>query len=313
VSIRQALGSRKRWLIAIPLLLMAAALWFWPARRNFYGKLGDLDVRLDQPYASPSTDPKQQLDLYLPRGRTGFPLVVFVHGGYWAPLDRRWLEPLIGTHGNLGAALAHRGIGAAVVGYRQYPQIQRGQDSLDDIARAVRFVSQNAARYGADPGRLFLVGHSAGGHLVSLLALDPRLLERHGVEPSALAGFVSIDGIFDLSASLRHFSAEQAQIMRRLFGPDDAALAELSTTSYLGKTHAPLLVVDSTADEAVCREGFQALRAKLEGRDDRARFVELEGLGHNEIIVRAGMSDDPLTPLLARFVSEVSARPDRAR
>jgi acetyl esterase/lipase len=56
---------------------------------------------------------------------------------------------------------------------------------------------------------MFVVGHSAGGHLVSLLALDGRILRRNGVDVDAIAGFVSIDGIFDLRASLGSFEPDQ--------------------------------------------------------------------------------------------------------
>src|SRR5260221_6914105 len=120
----------KRLVALVVGVLIALGVYAWPARRNYYGKLGDINVRLDVPYLPNSQNPKQQLDVFLPRARTRpFPVVVFVHGGYWKPLDRRWLQPLLGTNGNIGAAFAHRGIGAAIVGYRQYPEVQNGDDS----------------------------------------------------------------------------------------------------------------------------------------------------------------------------------------
>lgn len=285
--------------------VVLVGLYFWPARRNFYGKLADVDVELDVPYVARSKNPKQALDLFLPRARRApFPLVLFVHGGYWTPLDRRWLEPLLGTHGNVGGALARRGIGAAIIGYRQYPEIERGDESLDDIARAIRYAREAAPRWGADPKRIVLVGHSAGGHLVSLLAMDPSILLRNGVESGAVAGFVAVDGVFDLEPTLAHFEPAQAAILRRLFGPDAAALAEHSTLHHVHAGHPPLLVVDSTHDETVCRESFAMLRQRLAG-DPEARFFELPGIGHNEMIVRMGMADDPLTPLLATFIESL--------
>lgn len=303
------LRSRRAWLLGGALALVVAALYVWPARRNYYGKLDGLDVRLDVPYVPSRADRKQALDLYLPReGRRPFPLVLFVHGGYWSPLDRRFLQPLLGTHGNVGAAFARRGIAAAIVGYRQYPAIRHGDDSLNDIAEAVRFAREHAASWGVDPQRLFLMGHSAGGHLVSLLAMDPRILARHGVAPGSVAGFVSVDGIFDLGASLRFFEPEQAAVVRQLFGPDDATLADHSTSAHLHAGHPPLLVVDSTGDEEVCRLGFHALAPRLAALGGPARFVELDGLGHNAMIVRVGMPDDRLTPLVADFVAHPTAR-----
>jgi acetyl esterase/lipase len=301
-------AKKRYWALAALSILLALALYFWPARRNYYGKLADLDVRLDIPYLPGGQNPKQALDLYLPRARrSSFPLVVFVHGGYWSALDRRWLEPLLGTHGNVGAALAHRGIGTAVIGYRQYPEVRHGDESLDDIARAIRYVHDAAPSWGADPGRLVVVGHSAGGQLVSLLGTDPRILQKSGVADTAVAGFASVDGIFDLKASLAHLKPDQAAVLRELFGPGDAALAEHSTSSHLQKSHPPLLFVDSTGDAAICRDAFAQMKARLAG-DPNARFVELAGLEHNEMIVRMGMTDDPLTPVLESFVTALSAR-----
>jgi len=277
------------------------AVWFWPARRNYYSKRAEVRYRLDVPYVVGSSNPKQQLDLYLPLAATaGFPIVVFVHGGYWSALDRRWLEPLLGTHGNVGVALARRGIAAAVIGYRQYPEVRSGDDSLDDIASAIRFVRGSCPAWGCGP--LFVVGHSAGGHLVSLLALDGRILHRNAIESNAVAGFVSIDGIFDLRAAIPAFTPEQASILRGLFGPDDLALALHSSFSYARREHPRLLFLDSANDERVCRDGFRALEARMKELGSPAEFIELPGLGHNEAIVRIGMDEDPVLPRLLSFI-----------
>jgi acetyl esterase/lipase len=296
---RRLPGKWLLWLVLGAVLIWL--LWFWPARRNYYFKRDQVHSRLDIPYVAGSADPKQQLDLYLPPGAApGFPIVVFVHGGYWSALDRRWLEPLLGTHGNIGVAFARHGIAAAIIGYRQYPSVQRGDDSLADIATAIRFVHASCAAWGCGP--LYVIGHSAGGHLASLLAMDDRILRRHGVDPDQVAGFVSIDGIFNLNAALSAFTPEQAAIMRQLFGPDQATLALHSTTSYARAQHPRLLFLDSTHDEKVCRDAFQELKARMTEVGSQARFSELPGLGHNETIVRIGMDDDPIMPSLLAFI-----------
>jgi pimeloyl-ACP methyl ester carboxylesterase len=288
--------------------LAALCLYLWPARRNFYGQLRGVEVRLDVPYIAGSTNRKQALDVYLPRARERpFPLVVFVHGGYFSPLDRRWLEPLLGTHGNVGGALARQGIGAVIVGYRQYPEIERGDESLDDIARALRYVLDAAASWGADAKRVVVMGHSAGGHLASLLGMDSRILARNGVASDAIAGFISVDGVFDLKATLAYFEPKEVAILRGLFGPDDGALADHSTLHHLHEQHAPMLFVDSTDDMPVCRDSFHELERRL-ANDERARFVELPGIGHNEMIVDVGMPGDVLTPLVVNFVADLLDR-----
>ena len=291
----------KRLVLVASVALAVFLLWFWPARRNYYFKRNQVEQRLDVSYVAGLSDPKRQLDLYLPRARTAaFPIVVFVHGGYWSPLDRRWFQPLLGAHGNVGVALANRGVAAAIIGYRQYPQIQRGDDSLDDIAAAIRFVHNSCPSWGC--GSIFVVGHSAGGHLVSLLALDERILRRNRVSPDSIAGFVSIDGIFDLGASLAAFKPDQAAIMRQLFGPDEPTLAAHSTVSYVRAEHPRLLFIDSTNDVKVCRDGFRQMEARMTAAGSPAKFIELAGLGHNETIIRVGMDNDAVTPLLLTFI-----------
>lgn len=149
---------------------------------------------------------------------------------------------------------------------------------------------------------MFVVGHSAGGHLASLLAMDGRILRRNGVDPEAISGFVSMDGIFDLGASLAAFKPGQADIMRQLFGPDDASLAAHSTISYARARHPPLLFVDSTGDQQVCLDGFRRMRARMAEVGSPAKFVELAGLGHNETVLSIGRDDDPVMSELLAFV-----------
>jgi acetyl esterase/lipase len=301
-------SSRRKRLLVLVISAVAVGLFcFWPARRNYYFKRDLVTRRLDLPYTAATTDAKRQLDLYRPRQPPlpGAPLaaaVVFVHGGYWSPLDRRWLQPVTGAYGNVGVAFARHGIVAAIIGYRQYPLVRHGDDSLDDIAAAIRFVRESCPSWGCDRARLFVVGHSAGGHLASLLAMDGRILRRNGVDPDAISGFVSLDAIFDLGASLASFTPDQVQIVRELFGPDDASLAAHSTISYARPHHPPLLFVDSTGDQPVCLEGFRRMKTRMTEVGSPARFIELAGLGHNEAVLSIGRDDDPVMPALLTFV-----------
>jgi hypothetical protein len=131
---------------------------------------------------------------------------------------------------------------------------------------------------------------------------DPRILLRNGVAPEAISGFVSIDGIFDLAASLPAFKPAQAEIVRELFGPGDADLAAHSPISYARAKHPPLLFVDSTGDQPVCLDGFHSMKARMTEMGSSAGFVELAGLGHNEAVLRIGTDADPVMPSLLAFV-----------
>lgn len=130
------------------------------------------------------------LDVYRPRGAAGAPVVVFFYGGSWQMGSR-------GLYEFIGKTLARRGIVTMVADYRLYPEI-RFPAFLEDGAAATAWAKANAARYGGDPRRLFLMGHSAGAHIAAMLALDPQWLGALGLEPKRdIAGFVGLSGPYD--------------------------------------------------------------------------------------------------------------------
>jgi len=68
----------------------------------------------DQVYVDGSTNPRQRLDLVIPRDAPGFPVVVFIHGGFWIHQDKDYFQPFVGLYHNVGIALGRHGIGSAI-------------------------------------------------------------------------------------------------------------------------------------------------------------------------------------------------------
>ena len=96
---------------------------------------------------------KHKLDLFLPEGRKDFPVLFFVHGGAWRHGDKGFL----GIYSALGKFYAQHGIGAVVINYRLSPDVQH-PEHVKDVARAFAWTYHNIARYGGDPGRIFVRG-----------------------------------------------------------------------------------------------------------------------------------------------------------
>jgi len=136
------------------------------------------------------TDPRQKLDVYVPRSSPeNAPVVVFFYGGSWNSGAR-------GDYGFVGEALASRGIVTVVADYRLYPQV-RYPLFLEDGARAVAWTRAHIHEYSGDPGRLYLMGHSSGAYNASMLALDSRLLDAVGMSPADLSGWIGLAGPYD--------------------------------------------------------------------------------------------------------------------
>ncbi len=114
---------------------------------------------------------RHKLDIYTPETPTASaPVIVFFMGGNWVKGERA-------DYAFVGRALASRGYVVVIPDYRLYPEVKY-PDFLDDSAQAVAWTAREIARFGGDPKRLYVMGHSAGAYNASMVALDPSYLAR---------------------------------------------------------------------------------------------------------------------------------------
>jgi acetyl esterase/lipase len=95
------------------------------------------------------------LDVYVPKGKKDFPVVLFVHGGNWKSGNKTLYAPL-------GKSLASDGIACVICNYRLSPAVQHPAH-VEDVAKAFAWTRENIGKYGGSKDKLFLCGHSAGG------------------------------------------------------------------------------------------------------------------------------------------------------
>ena len=154
----------------------------------------DLSYDLDSP---PVEAAHNRLDLYAPREASRRPVVVYVHGGGWMEGDKRDAiarkARLFTRAGYVFASVNYRLSTPAPETGDLDPARVRFPDHPHDVGEAIGWLDRNVDRYGGDPARLVLIGHSAGAHLVSLVATDPSYLEDYGVRRRSLRGAVSLD------------------------------------------------------------------------------------------------------------------------
>ncbi|MBS0317674.1 MAG: alpha/beta hydrolase [Proteobacteria bacterium] len=147
-----------------------------------------LALHADQAYG-PSED--ERVDIF-PAAQAGAPLLLFIHGGYWQGGDKRDVSFV--AHRLVGS-----GIAVAVSNYALAPHVPLGT-MVEQTRRLVDWLHREAARFGADPQRIFLMGHSAGGHLAAMMLSD------HGPQQAgvraALRGVFAISGLFELTPLL---------------------------------------------------------------------------------------------------------------
>jgi arylformamidase len=133
----------------------------------------------------------------------GVPVLVFIHGGYWRTLDKS-------DHSFVAPSFNADGAMVVVPNYALCPAVGIEHIVLQ-VASVVAWVWRHASAYGGDPSRIALVGHSAGGHLATML-LSCRWKElAEDLPAQPLAGALSISGLYDLEP-LRHTAFLQADL-----------------------------------------------------------------------------------------------------
>ena len=235
---------------------------------------------------------RQRLDVYAPRRAAGpLPVIVFFYGGGWDSGER-------GRYAFAARALAAEGFVVVVPDYRLVPEV-RFPDFLRDGAAAVRWTQAEAARFGGDPDRMVLSGHSAGAYNAAMLALDPRWL---GEARRHVRGLVVLAGPYDF-LPLKDGAAVEA------FGqwptPEDT-----QPVHHVGEAPPPALLLHGASDTRVRPRNSRRLAAALAGAGADVRLKLYPGLGHVGILTALSRPLRHRVPVLedvAGFAREVTA------
>jgi arylformamidase len=273
------------------------------------GGPGDVVVHKDVPYYDgPGHDEKKHLlDLYLPAGAEGFPILLFIHGGGWR---HGYKDGILNPFHRLGKGLARRGVGVAVATYRLAPK-HKFPAQLEDVARAVRWTYEHVGEYGGDPGRIFLAGHSAGAHLAALAALDEKYLEAEGLPPDAVAGVIGISGPYDVAllkedAGWCWFAGWY--FVEPTFGEEAENWEAASAPRYASAAAPPFLLLYADGDIPHLAAQAYRLSSALTRLGVRAPVYKIDGRNHYTIISNAGREGEASTALILDFIAEHGTR-----
>lgn len=242
-------------------------------------------------YVPGSSHPKHRLDVYAPT-IDGAPFVHFVHGGYWTSGDKNGGGHGPGLYASIGEALAAAGIGSVIQSYRLAPEVGI-VDMVDDIRAAIAWTVENVKRHRGDPERVFMMGHSAGGHLVALLGADPAR------RPKGVRGYIPLSAIWDVADMHdRHPAGFNRSVTYPVFGESVDAFREHSPATYLSDDTPPMLIAVGSRDFPYMIPQAETARAALTD----AELVTIAGNTHMDMVQRFGAPQDNMTPLVADFV-----------
>lgn len=254
-------------------------------------------------YDGPDADAQRhKLDLYLPEGAAEFPVLVFIHGGGWTMGSKDQRVPFLGAYENLGRAFAERGIGTVLSNYRLSPK-HKHPAHIEDVARAWAWVHRNIARYGGRPEQMFVMGQSAGGHLVALLACEPKYLQAHGLSVQTIRGVIAMSGVYDLNLAPREGrDARPPGMITQAFGNDPAVWREASPLYGVRPGLPPFLVISAAKEWAILRQQSERLVVALRNAGVPTDFLILPDKTHFSEVGDIGRKGDVATEEIANFI-----------
>ncbi len=249
-----------------------------------------IERRQNLAYAE-TVNPRQQLDLYLPKKRSSdkpLPLVVFIHGGGWRNGDKNsginWVAPYVASGDYVGASIGYR-----LTNESQWPT------QIHDCKAAIRWLKAHAKEYNFDETKIGVIGTSAGGHLVSMLGTSgdvPSLegeLGKHLDKSSQVACVVNFFGPENFITMEKQPSTIDRQGTKDypealLFGGtiserQDVA-REASPVTHVSKGDAPFFTAHGTKDPLVPFAQGEELHAALKQAGVPSLFQEMTEAGH---------------------------------
>ncbi len=244
----------------------------------------------DIAYLGSTSEPAQKLDIYLPvKVSTDTPVLVMVHGGAWISGTKTAYEPLARN-------FAQEGVVAVVVEYRLSPKVKHPAHA-DDVREALKWVAAQAGKYGFNPKRIFLMGHSAGAHMAAFLAVEPKDL------PAGIpAGYIGLAGIYDLEKLDKRWPGYDKWFLNDAFGPRGAKWKDASPRQSPFKSKAPWLLIHGEPDELAEVDQTKVFHAHLVEQNLKAELIIDKTMDHFGVLRDLGSARNSLTPKILAFI-----------
>lgn len=295
------IGWSRKYLFVI-LSLMFFILLFFVKSSLSQVQWDDVRIYLNVHYSPESSEQFNQsnahlLDLYRPENCQFCPVIVYIHGGTW----------VLGDKGGLSykaKAFTDHDYIYISINYRLSPDYLFPAHAYD-VANAFSWIKKNIEKYGGNPERIYLLGHSAGGHLAALIALDPRYLKDYNLAPADIAGIIGLDSAAYHLPSLFADEPENQFLFSWTFGDNIQNWEEASPVHYIkeGLNIPPFLLLVA-GDREISKTVNQTFYQQLIKNCYDATILYFEDKNHVSIDYDLGKEDDNIFPMVLGWLNQ---------
>ena len=268
-----------------------------------HGELDGIRVSENIQYRNmPGVSPKLiSLDVYAPEDADGLPVVMKVHGGGWRNGDKS--NPGIGTI--KPEYFCDKGYVYVAINYRLSPAVEHPAH-IEDVAATLHWLVDNIADYGGDPGRINIMGHSAGAHLVALLGTDEARLQAEGLSLQDIESVICLDGAgYDIPSRMAGKPGRlMSNMLASAFGSDGTLWPDASPTLHVhaGVDYPPFLILHTPRADAPGQS--MALGDALRSTGSYAYNEEAADKTHRTINHDVGSAGDWVTVMIMDFLAD---------
>ena len=220
----------------------------------------------------------ETLDIFAPKNAKGLPVMVFIHGGAWRLLtkdDSSTPAPTFVDNGCVYVALNFATIPAV-----------RLPDMAEQCRTALTWVHANIARFGGDPEKIFVSGHSSGGHLCGVMLTTD--WAARGAPANFIKGGVPMSGMYELYPVMLSARSSYVKI-----SPEE--LVALSAMRHLGELNCPVIVVNGDKETPEVQRQAKEFATAAAGMGKLAGYMVLAGKNHFEAQEELNNADTPLS------------------
>lgn len=266
------------------------------------------NLQRDIPYVT-GGHPRQKLDVYTPEDQptAKLPVIFWIHGGGWQVGDKSdvGLKPKVMTE---------RGYVFVSTNYRLLPDVPM-EDLIGDVAKAIGWVHRNIAKFGGDPNRIIVGGHSAGAQLAALICVDERYLTHENVPFTVLQGCIPVDGdTYDIPKII--MTAEFRQALyggemftfghRQKFGNDPGKHVHFSAVTHVARDKGipPFLILYFPGNPETRAQAGRLEEVLKQSEIPVTTFGKRDS-NHSRLNNDLGRPDDPATIELFKFLDQL--------
>lgn len=246
---------------------------------------------------STRSKPAQTLNVFAPRKHTALKeVLIFIHGG-------RWNSGKKSLYSFLGNRMARKNVVTVVIDYPKSPAANYNE-MASDAAIATKWVKENIEKYGGDPDKIFISGHSAGGHLAALIAIRNIYFEKLEIK-NPIKGVILIDAAgLDMYGFLQEENYPEGNTYLQTFTNNPATWKDASPLYHLHKKMPPMLIYAGGKTYPSIAVSNEKLIAALRGLGYNTPYHVLPGKKHVPMITQFLNSYNPLYKEMIGFMRQ---------